>query len=450
MISDLLFRLRALFRRRGMESELDEELRAHFERQVGKYVKSGLTLEEARRRARLEFGGIEQVKEECRDARGVNLIETTIQDLRYGLRQLRRAPGFAIATVLILALGIGVNSAIFSAADAVLWRTLPVSDPHSLVRLAGVRQEGGESEELPVTRADELRRGSAVFSDVITRDDDGLSFSFQDGRAERVLGEVVSPNFFRFLGIRSVLGKGFSEGVHQGGRAPEVVLSYRFWQRDFGGDPHVLGRMVKLNGYGFTIVGVSPREFYSLVVGFDPDVRLPRLPAGQEISQIHPLSNANESLMARLKPGVGIAQAQAAADAECQQLLRENLDVQHQANPTRHVRVVPGDRGSEGDLGQFRQPLLILFGLAGLVLLIASTNLAGMLFARAAARRREFALRSAIGAGRRRLVRQIVVEGALTLARRRRSGPCRRFPNRRPPSGFPSSRAHQLYAGSRA
>ncbi len=413
MISDLLYRLRALLRRRSVEAELDDELRAHFDRQVEKHVRSGLPPEEAKLRARLEFGGREQVKEECRAARGVSMIETTIQDLRYGLRQLRRTPGFALAAVLILALGIGVNSAIFGTANAILWRTLPVSNPHSLVRLVAVRQDGAEREYLPVTIADELRRDSTVFSDVIAHDDDGLSFSFGDGRAARVVGEVVSPNFFTFLGVRPILGEGFSDGVRQGRWAPEAVLSYRFWQREFGGDPHILGRIIRLNDYGFTIVGVTPPNFYSLRVGFDPELRLPHLPPGRELSQMHLLSDPDAALMARLKPGVGIAQAEAATDAECRQLLRADPEEQHRENPERGVRLLPGNRGWEGDLAQFRQPLLILFGLAGLVLLIASTNLAGMLFARAAARRREFALRAAIGAGRRRLIRQIVTEGAL-------------------------------------
>jgi predicted permease len=336
-----------------------------------------------------------------------------LQDLRYGLRQLRRAPGFAMAAVLILALGIGVNGAIFSTANAVLWRALPVSDPQSLVRLAAVRQDGSERDELPTALADDLRRTSAVFSDIIAEDDDGLSFAVEGGRAERVVAQVVSPNFFTFLGVRAVLGQGFSAEVQKGRWAPEVVLSYRFWQREFNGDPHVLGRVVRLNGDAFTIVGVSPSDFYSLAVGFDPELRLPHLPAGQEIGQIHLLSDSDASLMARLKPGIGMAQAEAATDAESQQLLRAHVQEQRRDNPVRRVRLLPGDRGWEGDLAQFRQPLLILFGLAGLVLLIAATNLAGMLFARAAGRKREFALRAAIGAGRARLVRQMLTESSL-------------------------------------
>ena len=413
MWSDVLIRVRTLFRRKSVETELDDELRFHLERQVEKYVQIGLSGEEAERRARVEFGGIELAKEECRDARGVNFIETVLEDVRYGIRTLSKNPGFTAVAVLILGLGIGSNAAIFNTAEAILWRTLRVHDPQSLVRLIAVRQDHHESNYLPVELAEELRRGGNRFSDVITTNDDGLSFSYNGGSAERIVGEVVSPNFFTFLGIRPALGQGFSAAVQKGQWAPEAVLSYRFWQRRFGGDPQVLGQTIRLNNYPFTIVGVSPRDFYSLVVGFDPELRVPELAPGQSLSQSELLSAPDVEIMARLKPGVGITQAEASANAACQQFFRDDQRNQREVDPARSIRLSPGGKGRQEDLAQYRTSLLILVGLAGLVLLAASFNLTAMLLSRATTRRRELAVRAAIGASRSRLVRQMFTESVL-------------------------------------
>src|SRR5438105_9925848 len=406
-------RLRSLFRWAQADQELDDELREHLERKTEEYAAQGMTQEEAHRRARLDLGGIEQTKEKCRDARRVNWIQDLAQDLHYGVRTLRKSPGFTAVAILTLALGIGANTVIFNTANAALWRTLPVTDPQSLVRLISVRQDHRESNILPVELAEELRRGHDIFSDVIIRDDDGLSFSYNGGSAERVVGEVVSPNFFDFLGVRPVLGQGFSSEARKGQWAPEVVLSYRFWRRRFGGDPHILGQTVRLNNYPFTVVGVSPQDFYSLVVGFEPELRVPEMPPGQSLSQSELLSPSHAGIMARLKPGIGIVQAEAATDAVCQQFLRNDSANQHEVNPTRDIRLAPGSRGWQGDLAQYRTSLLVLVGLAAVVLLVTSFNLTSMLLARATTRRRELAVRATIGAGRSRLVRQLFTESAL-------------------------------------
>src|SRR5256884_593987 len=258
--------LRSLFRKERVEGDLDEELRGFLDMAAQEKMKEGMSSKDALRAVRLERGSLEVTKEVVRSAGWESVMETYWQDLRFGLRVLTKNPGFTTVAVLTLALGIGANAAIFNTANAALWRTLPVADPQSLVRLVAVRQDHRESNSLPVGVAEELRR-SGIFSDVITRTDDGLSFSYNGSGAERVVGEVVSPNFFAFLGIRPALGQGFSVGVQKGQWAPEVVLSYRFWQRRFGSDPHVLGHSIRLNNYPFTIVGVSPQDFYSLVVG---------------------------------------------------------------------------------------------------------------------------------------------------------------------------------------
>ena len=401
-----------LFGKRKREKELDEEVRSHLEMAVRERAERGEKKEEAEHAARREFGNVGLVVGVTKDIWGWRWLRDLADDARYGLRMLTKNPGFTAVAVLTLALGIGANAAIFNTANAALWRTLPVADPQSLVRLIAVRQDHRESNILPVGVAEELRR-SGIFSDVITRTDDGLSFSYNGSGAERVVGEVVSPNFFAFLGVRPVHGQGFSVGVQKGQWAPEVVLSYRFWQRRFGSDPQVLGHNIRLNNYPFAIVGVSPPDFYSLVVGFDPELRVPEMPRGQSLSQSELLSSPYAEIMARLNPGIGIAQAEAATDAACQQFLRDHQLDRHEVNPARHIRLVPGGRGWQGDLRQYRTSLLVLVGLAGVVLLVTAFNLTGMLLARATTRRRELAVRAAIGAGRSRLIRQMFTESAL-------------------------------------
>src|SRR5438445_516429 len=404
--------LRSLFRKERVEGDLDEELRGFLDMAAQEKMKESMSSKDALRAVRLERGSLEVTKEVVRSAGWESVMETYWQDLRYGLRMLTKNPGFTAVAVLTLALGIGANAAIFNTANAALWRTLPVADPQSLVRLVAVRQDHRESNSLPVGDTEELRR-SGIFFDVITRTDDGLSFSYNGSGAERVVGEVVSPNFFAFLGVRPVHGQGFSVGVQKGQWAPEVVLSYRFWQRRFGSDPQVLGHNIRLNNYPLAIVGVSPPDFYSLVVGFDPELRVPEMPRGQSLSQSELLSSPYAEIMARLNPGIGIAQAEAATDAACQQFLRDHQLDRHEVNPARHIRLVPGGRGWQGDLRQYRTSLLVLVGLAGVVLLVTAFNLTGMLLARATTRRRELAVRAAIGAGRSRLIRQMFTESAL-------------------------------------
>jgi predicted permease len=408
--------LRSLFRKERVDRELEEELGAYLEMAAAEKMQQGMTRQEAVRAVRLERGSPEVTREIVRSATWESFLETCWQDVRFGLRMLTKNPGFTAVVVLMLALGIGANAAIFNTANAVLWRKLPVADPQSLVRLIAVRQDRTEHESIPIGIAEELRRSRNIFSDVITRSDDGLSFSYKGGAAERVVGEVVSPDFFDSLGIRPALGQGFSAAVLKGQWAPEVVLSYRFWQRRFGSDPHVLGQSIRLNDYPFTIVGVSPEDFYSLVVGFDPELRVPQMPPGQSLSQSELLSTADPAIMAPLKPGIGIVQAEAAADAACQQFLQDDRLNQHEANPTRHIRLAPGPRGWQGELAHYRTSLLVLVGLACVVLLVASFNLTSMLHARATTRRRELAVRAAIGASKSRLVRQMFTESTLLAA----------------------------------
>jgi hypothetical protein len=209
----LLARLRlleaAMFRHARMEDEMDEELRAHLRARGDDLECSGLPRAAAERRARLAFGGYERFKEECRDAIGVRLIETLVQDLRYGIRMLRRSLGFTTVIVITMALGIGANSAVFSALDTTFWKPLPVDGPETLVTFSILRNDGAPEKYLPAPFIQQLRE-SGIFSGIVARQDDGLSFA-ADGRAERILGEFVSPQYFSLLGVGAFLGQPFSQ-----------------------------------------------------------------------------------------------------------------------------------------------------------------------------------------------------------------------------------------------
>ncbi|PYT31339.1 MAG: hypothetical protein DMG57_05340 [Acidobacteria bacterium] len=352
-------------------------------------------------------GALEQIKEECRDTRGVNTIVGIFQDLRYAARRFRRSPIFTITALVSLALGIGVNSAIFTAADAILWKPLPVQDPESLVRLMVTREKRHDLRAIPVAFADELQRSSTAFSGVAGAVGDGLSFSL-NGHAERIMGEAVSDSFFNLLGVQTILGQGFSEHVLKGRWAAEV--SYRFWKGRFGGDERVIGRTVHLNKFPFTIVG-APAAFYRLEVGKEPALWVPRMHPGRELRQMHLLSESSEQEMARVKRGVTLPQAEAATDAQFQQFLRE-LPPERRGD-LGHIRLAPGKTGDHEFVTAFEKPLLLLVGLVGLVLLIACANVANMLLARATARQRELAVQASIGSGRARLIRQMLAENLL-------------------------------------
>ncbi len=292
MLSDLYIRLRSLFKRAAVDEELDEELRFHLEEQTAKYVRSGLTPEEARRQARLEFGGFAQVREDCHEARGVSFLETVAQDVRFGLRMLRRSPGFTAVVVSTLALGIGANTAIFSLVNAVLLRSMPVRNPDQLVVLRwtahnwpshigtssygdcdDARPMGGGSTvastgcSLSSPMFKQLSARSDIFSSAMAFAGPSAMDLSGNGAASIAQGMLVSGSYFDTLGVRAALGRTLVPDDEKPGAPAVAVLDYGYWQRVFGGAAGVVGRTIRLNNVIFTIVGVADPRFTRLTPG---------------------------------------------------------------------------------------------------------------------------------------------------------------------------------------
>ena len=411
MLSDISFRLRSLVRRKRVEAELDDELRFHFDQQVEKHVRSGLTREEAARRARLLFGGIDQVKEECRDARGVHLMEALFQDIRYGLRMLRKKPVFTMVAVLTLALGVGANTAIFSIVNAVLLRSLPFRSPDRLVRII-FNNPGVGLRDIPfsVPELDDLRTRSGVFEDVSAIGGGSVNLTGAD-QPERLEFRVTHPNYFSMLGVPPQIGRLFGPQDFALGFAPVAVISDALWRRSYGGDPGVLGRTLHLDNDAYTIVGVLPPGFRHpgptvsgnvavfLTAGFSADPA-PKPTRGTRVMP---------AAIGRLKPGLTLAQAQARLTAMAIEL-RHDFPSDYPAQAKWTIEIQPMQ---ESLVGNVRPMLLVLMGAVILIVFIVSLNIANLLLARASGRQQEMAVRLAMGASRGRMIRQMLTESVL-------------------------------------
>jgi predicted permease len=411
MLSDILFRLRSLFRRDTVEAELDDELRFHFEQQVEKSIRSGMTRKEAWRQARLSVGGIDQVKEECREARGVQHMENLLQDLRYGWRMLLQKPAFTIMAVLTLALGVGANTAIFSIVNAVLLRSLPYRDPDRLVRIffnepgVGLRDVSFSKPEL-----DDLQTRAGVFEDVspIFEGSENLTGGKQP---ERVDGVAGSFSYFSMLGVVPQIGRLFGPQDFAPGFAPLAVISDGLWHRAYGADPNVLGRTMRIDNEPFTIIGVLPRGFRhpGPTTSGDAEVFSAFGFSGDPFPPPMRGTRILESGIGRLKRGVTLAQAQARLTVMAAQLRHDfPADYAPQAQWTIEIQPL-----QETLVGKVRPMLLVLLGAVVLIVFIVSLNIANLLLARASGRQQEMAVRLALGASRGRMVRQMMTESMM-------------------------------------
>jgi predicted permease len=401
-LSQLWRRLFFYLRRDRFDRELEEEMRFHLELKARENAEVGMKLEEARFAAQRQFGNKTLLWEVSRDMWSFRHLETVAQDLRFSLRMMGKNPGFTAVAVLTLALGIGANTAMFSAVDAVLIRPLPFFDASRLVMIWDDTGQIGESKYFSSPAEwSEWRRHNTVFTDIAASQPENLTIS-GDGEPEELPGRKVTANLWTVLGVKPLLGRVFTEEEDAGGERV-AVISYSLWQRRFGALPDVLGRKIMLNDRPYEVIGVMPREFYFMP---SRDIDL-WIPTSFSARMLRHFSWHDVHCVARLKPGVTLQQA-----GESMAALNRNISITAGLNPRRSASVT----SLRDELtGKAQASLIALLCASSAVLLIACVNLANLLMSRGTVRRREVAIRAALGAGRGRLIRQFLIE-SLALA----------------------------------
>jgi len=421
--------LRALwnnvFRGNQLDDDLDEELTAYAELVSAEKVRSGMSPEEACRTTRVEMGGVEQVRQNVRDIHAGVWLEKLGQDIRYGARSLAKNPAFSLVAIATLALGIGANTAMFSLLDQIVLHLLPVKQPERLAKVTVLGNNYGNTygtDRVSWPMFEDLRGGNEVFSDMFCRFPTRVTVG--DGeRVTQVTAELVSASYFPVLGVGAALGRTIApddDNVPDG--QPVVVLSYSFWRNYFNADPTIVGRTIVLNGHDMTIIGVAQAGFDGVELGLAAQMFVPIMMKTEMTPHSDGLKDRRRRLAwvaayGRLKPGISARQAQSSLQPLLHSILEmevQQADFRQFGNEDRRqflrnrIEVLPG---SDSRLGNYmRRPLWILFALTGAVLLLACANLANLMLARATAREREIAVRFVMGAGRGRIIRQLMVE----------------------------------------
>ena len=415
-LRSLPMRLRSLVRPGRVDQELRDELRDHLDQQIQLNLDRGMSPEQARRSAIRVMGGLTQIEQQCRDAAGGTFLRDFLQDLHFGLRQLRRAPGFAALTILCLTLAIGANAAVFSWLEGILFRPYPaVAHQDRLLAIAGTAI--GETGATEISWPDflDLRRGCSLCDQFFVSKITGGALSIGD-HAETAIGSIVSANYFDAIGVRPILGRGFAPDEETGSAAhPVVVISYQLWRTRFNSDPAIIGRVQRLNNVPHTIIGVAPENFRGTFVGWAMQFWVPASMEETFESGGYKLEDRDarwiESYV-RLRPGVTRAQAQQEISAIATRLER-TFPV---TNRGRGIALFPLWQTPFNNAGALLSTLEIMTAVVAFVLLIACANVGNLLLVRALARRHEMSIRLAIGAGRFRLFRQLLTEGLILSA----------------------------------